>query len=58
MLYAIEYSFKGHGVIFVGANNEDEALELAEDQLEDEDEIINHIRNINVYNLETEEVDE
>lgn len=58
MRYAIEYSFEGHGVIFVGANNEDEARELAEEQLEDEDEIINHIRNINVYNLETEEVDE
>ena len=58
MRFAIEYSFEGYGVIFVGANNEDEALELAEEQLEDEDEIIYHMRNIKVYNLETEEVDE
>lgn len=58
MRYAIGYKFEGYGVIFVDADDDNEALELAEEQLEDEDEILDNRRIVNADNLEIEEVEE
>ena len=58
MRYAIGYKYEGYGVIFVDADNDEEALELAEEQLEDEDEIFDNQRIVTVENYEIEEVEE
>ena len=58
MRYAIGYKFEGYGVIFVDADNDNDALEIAEEQLEDEDEIIDNRRIVTVESYEIEEVEE
>ena len=58
MRYAIGYKFEGYGVIFVDADNDEEALEIASEQLEDEDEIFDNQRIVTVENYEIEEVEE
>lgn len=58
MRYAIGYKYEGYGVIFVDADDDNEALELAEEQLEDEDEIFGNRRIVNVESYEIEEVEE
>ena len=58
MRYAIGYTFEGNGVIFVDADNDNDALEIAEEQLEDEDEIIDNRRIVTVESYEIEEVEE
>lgn len=58
MRYAIGYKYEGYGVIFVDADDDNEALELAEEQLEDEDEIFENRRIVNVESYEIEEVEE
>lgn len=57
MRYAIGYKFEGYGVIFVDADNDEEALELAEEQLEDEDEILGNRRIVNADSYEIEGVE-
>lgn len=57
MRYAIGYKFEGYGVIFVDADNDNEAMELAEEQLEDEDEILDNRRIVNADSYEIEGVE-